>query len=598
MTTSAAPQTPHDYFALGMLPIPVPTRTKKCVLEGWSSLTRETVDLATAFPDDGPRLGIGVVLGAASGRLADADLDCPQALIAGKLLLPDTGWLFGRSGNPRSHYLFRPTGRAAIHKEYKDVDGTKILELRSDKHMTVVPPSIHESGEQIEWECFEQVGELLVEDLEAAVDVVAAATLLARHWPSQGSRQDAALALSGGLCRAGWDVERIEKFVEAVSTAAGDEEAAKRVETVRRTHEKIEAGEEATGWPTLGKLIGDEVVQRVTTWLCMDFGTEPWLPPIPLGELPEVPPFPLEVFPPRLQRFVREAAAAVPCPPDYPAVTILTMAGALAGKSRALAIKRRHNQRGNLFLGVVGMPGGGKTPGIDMAMEPIEDTEEELHAKFKEAQRKYQQDLEKYETDLKEAKENNTTPPAKPVKPILQRHTVDDVTVEALVPILQENPRGVAQVCDEITAIVQRMNCYREGGKGSDRQFYLSAWSGKSYCYDRKKDREAGPIRLRNIFLTLFGVLPPVNLPTLRGFKTRQKVDSDGWFDRMLWSYPVEVLFEGESWEDVSDAAAKSLATVFKRLTRLKMVAIDAKGAALTSPRPFLLGLTPQAKIV
>jgi hypothetical protein len=268
-TRNGTPQTAHDYYGLGMLPIPVPPRTKKCFVEGWSSLTRDAIDLNQFFPPDGQKCGIGILLGAASGRLADVDLDCREAVVVGGRLLPTTGWVFGHKSAPSSHRLFRTTGSAARHKEYEDADGNLFMELRSDRHMTVFPPSIHESGEPIRWERFEQVGELLTEDLEAAVDVVAAGTLLARHWPGPDShqRQDAALALAGGLARAGWEVGRAEEFIEAVAVAANDDEVRMRVQTAERTHQKVKDGEHVTGWPALAKLVGDEVVKKVRAWL-------------------------------------------------------------------------------------------------------------------------------------------------------------------------------------------------------------------------------------------------------------------------------------------------------------------------------------------
>src|SRR5260370_41160236 len=99
---------------------------------------------------------------------------------------------------------------------------------------------------------------MLTEDLEADVDCVAAGTLLARHWPGpdSGKRQDAALALCGGLARAGWDVDRIERFVEAVALAAHDDEVRMRINSAERTHQKVKDGEAVSGWPILAKLIG------------------------------------------------------------------------------------------------------------------------------------------------------------------------------------------------------------------------------------------------------------------------------------------------------------------------------------------------------
>jgi hypothetical protein len=81
----------------------------------------------------------------------------------------------------------------------------------------------------------------------------AAAEFLAGHWP-EGNRNNAAGALAGGLLRAGWAVETVEHFVEAVAEEAGDDESHKRVERVGETAEKIKNGEKATGFPKLAQL--------------------------------------------------------------------------------------------------------------------------------------------------------------------------------------------------------------------------------------------------------------------------------------------------------------------------------------------------------
>jgi hypothetical protein len=227
-TLNGVPETPRDYYDLGLLPIPVPHRTKKCTVECRPSFKRETIGLDVLFPADRSQRGIGIITGPASG-IIDIDLDSAEAIAVADALLPPSGWVFGRKCKRSSHRGFRITGRPARDCPYRDTDGKMLAELRGDRLMTVYPPSIHESGEPIQWERFEQPGELLTGDLETAVAEVAAAALLARHWPAKGSRQDASQALAGGLARAGWDVERSERFIEAVAVAAHDDELRMRI---------------------------------------------------------------------------------------------------------------------------------------------------------------------------------------------------------------------------------------------------------------------------------------------------------------------------------------------------------------------------------
>ena len=168
--------------------------------------------------------------------------------------------------------------------------------------------------------------------------------------------------------------------------------------------------------------------------------------------------------------------------------------------------------------------------------------------------------------------------------------TVTDFTVEALVPILGENPRGVVIVADELTGWVSRMNRYSEGGKGGDRAFFLSGWSGANYSNDRKGDRDRGPVRLRKPFLGVVGGIPPAKLSALRGDRPGRAAGSendDGFLDRILFAYPEPVPAREEDWREVPDAVADAAAVVPAKLRSLEMVP-QPVGDRVTY-RPFLL---------
>ena len=97
---------------------------------------------------------------------------------------------------------------------------------------------------------------------------IGTAALLARYWDST-TRHDAALALAGMLLRAGWTQVDAEAFIEAVATAGGDEEVRDRVRAVADTAQKIAAGAETTGAPTLAGLIGGDIVNAAKAWLSL-----------------------------------------------------------------------------------------------------------------------------------------------------------------------------------------------------------------------------------------------------------------------------------------------------------------------------------------
>src|SRR5262249_13752849 len=155
-------------------------------------------------------------LGPHSHGLTDVDLDCREAVNVGSLLLPKTDATFGRKSKQRSHRLYVTDLSTHINKaalQFRDVDskkgkpGTMMLELRvggGKGAQSVFPGSVHDSGEQIEWadqgEPFKIAGKALLN----AVRRLATAVLLARHWPIQGARHEAALIIGGFLARAGF----------------------------------------------------------------------------------------------------------------------------------------------------------------------------------------------------------------------------------------------------------------------------------------------------------------------------------------------------------------------------------------------------------
>jgi hypothetical protein len=105
-----------------------------------------------------------------------------------------------------------------------------------------------------------------IDDLLVALNRIAAATLIARHWPETG-RHDLALTLAGALLNAGWQAEDVETFVEACAVAGNDEELADRLRAVKDTVKRRDKGKAATGWPRLGELLSPDVVTALRDWL-------------------------------------------------------------------------------------------------------------------------------------------------------------------------------------------------------------------------------------------------------------------------------------------------------------------------------------------
>ncbi|MDQ3816468.1 MAG: AAA family ATPase [Acidobacteriota bacterium] len=255
----------RSYLRRGWMPLPVPYRSKNPNFEGWQNFTVTEADLPRYF--GGTQLNIGVRLGTVSGDLADVDLDCAEARALARHFLPATCAVFGRLTSPRSHWLYV----APIQKKLTCIDpisGKRLVEVLTNGQQAIFPGSTHQdTGELIEWSEGGEPARLSADELSGAARRLAAAALLAHHWPQEGSRQDAALALAGGLLRAGWSEDEAARFIGAVCEAASDEETRSRVQTVCYTSRKLESGKQATGWPTLADIVDKRVVIRACEWL-------------------------------------------------------------------------------------------------------------------------------------------------------------------------------------------------------------------------------------------------------------------------------------------------------------------------------------------
>ena len=267
----------QSYLGRGWAPIPVPDRSKAPTIPGWQHLRLSDADLSGAFGSS--RGNVGILLGDPSGGLVDVDLDCPYARRLAPRLLPPTDAVFGRPSTPSSHRLYVVTEPLRTTK-YQDPTATSgesratLVELRSTGTQTIVPPSVHPSGEGVRWD--QEDSPMLVDatELRNAVATLAAGALLARRWP-EGSRHDASLALAGGLMRVGWAPIRVADFVLAVAEAAGDDELTDRERAVQSTIDGHRSGRTMTGWSRLAELVGAPVVDRVRIWLGLRSYTTP-----------------------------------------------------------------------------------------------------------------------------------------------------------------------------------------------------------------------------------------------------------------------------------------------------------------------------------
>jgi DNA polymerase I-like protein with 3'-5' exonuclease and polymerase domains len=506
------------YLRLGYLPVPVPRRGggKAPVLDGWQQLRPTVAALDDLFPDDAS-LNLGLLLGRPSHGLVDIDLDCADAVAAAPFFLPPTGWVSGRQSRPKSHWWYTtdaPPDHAS--QEFPDLDGTMLLEVRSTGAQTIVPPSVHECDEAIVWHRFDQPARVATADLQTAAREVAAVALLARHWPWQGSRQRAFMALSGGLLRAGWDVARAERFLTALAAVTRDEEARKRVQNVVQSAGKLEQGEKVTGWPKLAATLGEHgkaIIDLVRTWLGIAVPA-----PARVGSvgsvgsvgaracyrpLPPFRPFPRHALPPVLGDLAYTAADSIGCDPALIAAPALAVAAGCVGNARAVVLKKGWSEPAVLWSVTVAESGGHKSPAYHAAVDPLMELQLDLFDR-------HQEELEAYKDALNDwaalSKDERGPKPLPPVEPPV--FITSDTTVEALGELLRDNAHGVLMARDELDAWFQSFTRYKGKGGGTDRAQWLEMHRAGTQRLDRLT-REQRRLSVRRAAVSVTGTIQP-----------------------------------------------------------------------------------------
>lgn len=282
-------------------------------------------------------------------------------------------------------------------------------------------------------------------------------------------------------------------------------------------------------------------------------------------------PFPVNVFPPALARYSLEVAEATGTPLDFAAMTMLVTAGAAIGNSRALCLKENVWYEGPRIYAVnVGDPASGKSPAMDAVVKPYQGIQFRLIKEYKEklvectlidAERnKIAQENRTLATE-----ERKSVPdlPELPKEP--ERFVVVDATVESLAPLLEKNPRGLLMPQDEGVAWVRGMGQYK-GGRGNDRQFWLSTWSGKPHMVDRKSQGLV-PVSIPLPFINVICGLPPDLLNELADYQGR----NDGFLHRILFVFPDSLGAADWSEASVSTESKDAWEDTLKRLRALQM---------------------------
>jgi hypothetical protein len=234
--------------------------------EGW-----ERDSYKPALSDIGDAIG-----GVLSQKVTDTDVDCAEARHFAPIFLPPTPCIFGRASNPASHWLYaldEPYAKEAFLDPMLPAEEATIIEIRSEgsdggAHMTVMPGSRHKSGEFVRWygEPYSSPAPVQTAEYARAVKKVAWATLVVRHLWSDGQRNEVGKCLYGMFYYYKWSLPEAEQFIDAVMGFTRDDDKS-RLQTLRSTYKKGEAGRKIVGAGALRRLLEDDrLVDRFLAW--------------------------------------------------------------------------------------------------------------------------------------------------------------------------------------------------------------------------------------------------------------------------------------------------------------------------------------------
>lgn len=317
--------------------------------------------------------------------------------------------------------------------------------------------------------------------------------------------------------------------------------------------------------------------------------TEPEDAPTPGGPA-RFTPFPVDVLPEPVRSYVAAGAKAIGCEASYIALPILAALASAIGNTHRLRLKRSWTEPAIVWTAIVGESGTAKSPALELALRAVRKRQHRALKEHAVAMKAWEADYARWEVERatwkKDAAKGKAAsdPPEAPEQPVCPRTWTDDTTTEALVKKLQENPRGLLMVRDELAGWFN-FDRYAGGKGGGDAAKWLEVFGGRALIVDRKT---SGMEYVPRASVSIAGGIQP---ETLRRSLGQEHRDS-GLAARLLFAMPPR---KAKRWteDDVDEYTEAAVADVFDRLYALEP-AIDAEG----DPEPRLVTLSPEAKRV
>lgn len=302
--------------------------------------------------------------------------------------------------------------------------------------------------------------------------------------------------------------------------------------------------------------------------------------------VPAFKPFPADVLPEPIRGFVTQAAKAIGCDSSYIALPMLSGLASAIGNTHRIELKPGWTEPAIVWTAIIGESGTAKSPALELALRPIRKRQHDAMKEHAEAMKQHADALAMHERDAAHWRKSksDTIPPARPKAPLADRCWTDDATTEALAVLLEQNPRGLLMVRDELAGWFN-FDRYAGGKGGGDVAKWLEMFGGRAMVVDRKG---GGTLYVPRASVSIAGGIQPQTLRRALGIENTE----NGLASRLLMACPPR---KAKRWTEayVNAETEAAVASVFDRLFRPTMETDDGDESG---GRPRLVTLADDGK--
>lgn len=295
-------------------------------------------------------------------------------------------------------------------------------------------------------------------------------------------------------------------------------------------------------------------------------------------------PFPLECLPEKFAQYVEQKSKALNQNPAGLAMALLAQVGAHIGCAVKIKLGNDRSAAPILWLALVNISGGGKTPLLKAGIDMILEREKVLFQEHRLQMVEYEKQCKDYERQVKQQTRRREqfseilpTPDEPPQKPKRRKLYVSGATIEGLHKDIMDNPRGMLLFYDELAVY---FGDTERGNKSGGTSEWLSGHSGESVNSSRKSSSE---IFIPEAWWTVVGGSTPERLESI--MRSGYRV-SDGTLSRFILVWPPEN--EVMSNEDVSPQAVADMKAILDMILN-----IDFHEGC-----PYIVSLSEEAKVL